>query len=316
GIKNDNIEKTDYKAVSGYYKIIGINDLSYFYRILSDIFDLDKMVSEENSYFYLKLENCLKKLFEYQEYEYENKLKLKKVIIYLLFLIYYDENGNKKEIDWIYFNDNIFDLKENELEDFSETLILEESEFFEKDKFLAFLKLKYCILKNRPEFYMYEIKENIKNEGILDLEDKEKRNIFKISNNINDLYEVFFEDSYEFGEGDPFVSFDLREHLKEKTELKLSFKNNILEIPYYTLPNYVLKINFKKEKKLKKISRKYAKYAPIYELLDNIEDKRISSTKVEELLFKESSITNRSKTFGDLKKVIEDINTVNKRKNE
>ena len=46
---NENIKKGNYEVVSDFYKIIGIDDMAFFYRKLDEIFDLEQ---EEYDEFY------------------------------------------------------------------------------------------------------------------------------------------------------------------------------------------------------------------------------------------------------------------------
>ena len=137
---NEAIEKMDYHNVAKFYKITGRDDMAFFYSEISKIFDLDKMLDEDSYSFYDKLEEILKKIFNYEKsYEKETQNKLKKVICFLLFLILYEdyEDFEKREIEWFKFNDKVFDIKEKDFKKFEE-------EYFEfdKDKYYYYLMAK------------------------------------------------------------------------------------------------------------------------------------------------------------------------------
>ncbi|WP_456083138.1 hypothetical protein [Leptotrichia sp.] len=84
---NEAIEKMDYLNVSKFYKIIGRDDMAFFYSEISKIFDLDKMLDDDSDVFYEKLEKVLKNIFSYNKpYEKETQNKLKKSsIIFIIF---------------------------------------------------------------------------------------------------------------------------------------------------------------------------------------------------------------------------------------
>lgn len=158
---NKSLDNLNYEAVSGFYKMMGIDDLSFFFSILNEIFCVDKMIELSSEEFFEKMEKSLRKLFEYSEYEEENKKKLKNVIIYLLTLVYYDENNyiddndmTENKLDWFNVKNNVFRITENDLEKYLGDFIFDEkTKTFYKTKYFWYLKLKYAILSDKPDFY-------------------------------------------------------------------------------------------------------------------------------------------------------------------
>lgn len=106
------------------------------------------------------------------------------------------------------------------------------------------------------------------------------------------------------------TKFNIENYLKEEEIPKLVFRNNILTIPHYKLPEYCIKINFNEEKILKNMRKGYVKYIPIYELLENMDKrKHIPSEEVKEIIIMNSS-SPVTKIFRDMKKEVDKINKV------
>lgn len=313
-IINKNIEKNNYEAVSGFYKMIGIEDLSFFFYELSQVFNIDKMMSQSSEEFFENLEIMLKKMFEYLEYGDENKKRLKEAIVYFLTLVYYnednycDENGlTKNHLEWLNLKNNVFNIQEKDLEKYLSDFIFDEvNQKFYKNKYLQYLKLKYSILGNKPQFYIDEIKEEIIGEEFL-IKQNEKE--FSLCEDLEKIHSMMFESYEEEYESSLLTKVELKNYLKEDFDVKkLVFKNDVLIIPREDLDRGYLKIDFKTDKKLKNMRRGYVKYEPIYELLDNIEKSRyLSSEKVKEII-QNNSNSPVTKVYRDLKEVVKEIN--------
>ena len=291
---NEAIEKMDYHNVAKFYKITGRDDMAFFYREISKIFDLDKMLDEDSYSFYDKLEEILKKIFNYERsYEKETQNKLKKVICFLLFLILYEdyEDFEKREIEWFKFNDKVFDIKEKDFKKFEE-------EYFEfdKDKYYYYLMAKeYFLSGKRNKVYLNEVVKKINDEIKADGMEEEFNNLDEITNYI-------YED-------EDVIDFDFEKELKEET-LKLTFGETFIKIPCLEAKNNFLEINVN-------LKANNIKYIPIYKLLEVANtERKLGSDEVRNILEnrdrklrKEAKNTSPiSRIFNEVKSVIKEIN--------
>ena len=291
---NEAIEKMDYHNVAKFYKITGRDDMAFFYREISKIFDLDKMLDEDSYSFYDKLEEILKKIFNYERsYEKETQNKLKKVICFLLFLILYEdyEDFEKREIEWFKFNDKVFDIKEKDFKKFEE-------EYFEfdKDKYYYYLMAKgYFLSGKRNKIYLNEVVKKINDEIKADGMEEEFNNLDEITNYI-------YED-------EDVIDFDFEKELKEET-LKLTFGETFIKIPCLEAKNNFLEINVN-------LKANNIKYIPIYKLLEVANtERKLGSDEVRNILENRDRKLRKeaknpspiSRIFNEVKSVIKEIN--------
>ena len=290
---NEAIEKMDYHNVAKFYKITGRDDMAFFYGEISKIFDLDKMLDEDSYSFYDKLEEILKKIFNYERsYEKETQNKLKKVIYFLLFLILYEdyENFEKREIEWFKFNGKIFGIKEKDFEKFEE-------EYFEfdKDKYYYLMAKEYFLSGKRNKIYLNEVVKKINDEIKADGMEEEFNNLDEITNYI-------YED-------EDVIDFDFEKELKEET-LKLTFGETFIKIPCLEAKNNFLEINVN-------LKTNSIKYIPIYKLLEVANtERKLGSNKVRNILENRDRKLRKeaknpspiSRIFNEVKSVIKEIN--------
>ena len=291
---NEAIEKMDYHNVAKFYKITGRDDMAFFYGEISKIFDLDKMLDEDSYSFYDKLEEILKKIFNYERsYEKETQNKLKKVICFLLFLILYEdyEDFEKREIEWFKFNDKIFGIKEKDFEKFEE-------EYFEfdKDKYYYYLMAKeYFLSGKRNKIYLKEVVKKINDEIKADGMEEEFNNLDEITNYI-------YED-------EDVIDFDFEKELKEET-LKLTFGETFIKIPCLEAKNNFLEINVN-------LKANNIRYIPIYKLLEVANtERKLESYEVRNILENRDRKLRKeaknpspiSRIFNEVKSVIKEIN--------
>lgn len=291
---NEAIEKMDYHNVAKFYKITGRDDMAFFYGEISKIFDLDKMLDEDSYSFYDKLEEILKKIFNYERsYEKETQNKLKKVICFLLFLILYEdyEDFEKREIEWFKFNDKVFDIKEKDFKKFEE-------EYFEfdKDKYYYYLMAKeYFLSGKRNKIYLNEVVKKINDEIKADGMEEEFNNLDEITNYI-------YED-------EDVIDFDFEKELKEET-LKLTFGETFIKIPCLEAKNNFLEINVN-------LKANNIKYIPIYKLLEVANtERKLGSNEVRNILENRDRKLRKeaknpspiSRIFNEVKSVIKEIN--------
>ena len=284
---NEAIEKMDYHNVAKFYKITGRDDMAFFYREISKIFDLDKMLDEDSYSFYDKLEEILKKIFNYERsYEKETQNKLKKVICFLLFFHF-----EKREIEWFKFNDKVFDIKEKDFKKFEE-------EYFEfdKDKYYYYLMAKeYFLSGKRNKVYLNEVVKKINDEIKADGMEEEFNNLDEITNYI-------YED-------EDVIDFDFEKELKEET-LKLTFGETFIKIPCLEAKNNFLEINVN-------LKANNIKYIPIYKLLEVANtERKLGSDEVRNILENRDRKLRKeaknpspiSRIFNEVKSVIKEIN--------
>ena len=291
---NEAIEKMDYHNVAKFYKITGRDDMAFFYSEISKIFDLDKMLDDDSYSFYDKLEEILKKIFNYERsYEKETQNKLKKVICFLLFLILYEdyEDFEKREIEWFKFNDKVFDIKEKDFKKFEE-------EYFEfdKDKYYYYLMAKeYFLSGKRNKVYLNEVVKKINDEIKADGMEEEFNNLDEITNYI-------YED-------EDVIDFDFEKELKEET-LKLTFGETFIKIPCLEAKNNFLEINVN-------LKANNIKYIPIYKLLEVANtERKLGSDEVRNILENRDRKLRKeaknpspiSRIFNEVKSVIKEIN--------
>ena len=291
---NEAIEKMDYHNVAKFYKITGRDDMAFFYSEISKIFDLDKMLDEDSYSFYDKLEDILKKIFNYEKsYEKETQNKLKKVICFLLFLILYEdyEDFEKREIEWFKFNDKTFGIKEKDFKKFEE-------EYFEfdKDKYYYYLMAKeYFLSGKRNKIYLNEVVKKINDEIKADGIEEEFNNLDEITNYI-------YED-------EDVIDFDFEKELKEET-LKLTFGETFIKIPCLEAKNNFLEINVN-------LKANNIKYIPIYKLLEVANtERKLGSYEVRNILENRDRKLRKeaknpspiSRIFNEVKSVIKEIN--------
>ena len=145
---NANIKKGNYEVVSDFYKIIGIDDMAFFYKELNKFVKFALFEKKYES-FYEKIEEVIKNIFNYSQYDLENKKKIRSTVIFFIKLVYYyNYCKDKKEINWINFHKNNFDLKFLEIvedynfEDFNEK---------NQEKYFQYLNDKYYCLRNEGE---------------------------------------------------------------------------------------------------------------------------------------------------------------------
>ena len=288
---NEAIEKMDYHNVAKFYKITGRDDMAFFYSEISKIFDLDKMLDDDSYSFYDKLEEMLKKIFNYERsYEKETQNKLKKVICFLLFLILY-EDFEKREIEWFKFNDKVFGIKEKDFKKFEE-------EYFEfdKDKYYYYLMAKvYFLSGKRNKIYLNEVVKKINDEIKAD-------GMEEGFNNLDEITNYIYED-------EDVIDFDFEKKLKEET-LKLTFGETFIKIPCLEAKNNFLEINVN-------LKANNIKYIPIYKLLEVANtERKLGSYEVRNILENRDRKLRKeaknpspiSRIFNEVKSVIKEIN--------
>ena len=291
---NEAIEKMDYHNVAKFYKITGRDDIAFFYNEISKIFDLDKMLDEDSYSFYDKLEEILKKIFNYERsYEKETQNKLKKVICFLLFLILYEdyEDFEKREIEWFKFNDKMFGIKEKDFEKFEE-------EYFEfdKDKYYYYLMAKeYFLSGKRNKIYLNEVVKKINDEIKANGMEEE-------FNNLDEITSYIYED-------EEVIDFDFEKELKEET-LKLTFGETFIKIPCIEAKNNFLEINVN-------LKKNNIKHIPIFKLLEIANtERKLESKEVSDILKNRDRKLRKgsknpspiSRTFNEVKLEIKKIN--------
>ena len=298
---NENILRGNYEIVSDFYKINGIDDMAFFYRCLNDIFNIENMMQLDSEKFYDNLNEKIYEILNYKYYSMDNIQRLKEIVIYLLNLIYYVTDKNYK----LKIN-NIFGITKKDLS--------ENTDDFDKEKYYIYLKCKYANLGDKIYYYYTDITDdNNSKEELYDyiFDKKEKNELI----DIKEIYEIIFEEEFKhYDDDENFKIFEMEEKLLENIEYKLQFKNGILEIPNANFEKFVLKIDFSKEEKLKKIietHNKYGfkdipmKYKPILILLENLKSKK-NEVNLDEIVGEDAN----DMAYTRILKIIKDVNEV------
>lgn len=297
---NDNIRKGNYEVVSDFYKIIGIDDMAFFYRKLDNIFDIEEKKCDE---FYKNVEKNIIDIYQYKQFTDENIEKIRNTVQFLLKLTIYSKKNFFEEMKWFDFINNKYGIKlKTEKEICS---IEDEIDEFDKEKYYEYLKVKYRIIRTKEKIseLMYDIEAFLHSSKKYIAEENEISNIEEIEDRRGFLIKLF-EGLYGYSiqDNDIFESFAIeKELLEEIEELKLEYKAEKLIIPNSNLENYKLIINLRNEKNLKKIVRNTETYIhkPILELLESINEKKfyVSSNEVERLV----TVGDENKSFEDKK---------------
>lgn len=297
---NDNIRKGNYEVVSDFYKIIGIDDMAFFYRKLDNIFDIEEKKCDE---FYKNVEKNIIDIYQYKQFTDENIEKIRNTVQYLLKLTIYSKKNFFEEMKWFDFINNKYGIKLKTEEKICS--IEDEIDEFDKEKYYEYLKVKYRIIRTKEKIseLMYDIEAFLHSSKKYIAEENEISNIEEIEDRRGFLIKLF-EGLYGYSiqDNDIFESFAIeKELLEEIEELKLEYKAEKLIIPNSNLENYKLIINLRNEKNLKKIVRNTETYIhkPILELLESINEKKfyVSSNEVERLV----TVGDENKSFEDKK---------------
>ena len=297
---NDNIRKGNYEVVSDFYKIIGIDDMAFFYRKLDNIFDIEEKKCDE---FYKNVEKNIIDIYQYKQFTDENIEKIRNTVQFLLKLTIYSKKNFFEEMKWFDFINNKYGIKLKTEEKICS--IEDEIDEFDKEKYYEYLKVKYRIIRTKEKIseLMYDIEAFLHSSKKYIAEENEISNIEEIEDRRGFLIKLF-EGLYGYSiqDNDIFESFAIeKELLEEIEELKLEYKAEKLIIPNSNLENYKLIINLRNEKNLKKIVRNTETYIhkPILELLESINEKKfyVSSNEVERLV----TVGDENKSFEDKK---------------
>lgn len=297
---NDNIRKGNYEVVSDFYKIIGIDDMAFFYRKLDNIFDIEEKKCDE---FYKNVEKNIIDIYQYKQFTDENIEKIRNTVQHLLKLTIYSKKNFFEEMKWFDFINNKYGIKLKTEEEICS--IEDEIDEFDKEKYYEYLKVKYRIIRTKEKIseLMYDIEAFLHSSKKYIAEENEISNIEEIEDRRGFLIKLF-EGLYGYSiqDNDIFESFAIeKELLEEIEELKLEYKAEKLIIPNSNLENYKLIINLRNEKNLKKIVRNTETYIhkPILELLESINEKKfyVSSNEVERLV----TVDDENKSFEDKK---------------
>ena len=239
---NANIKKGNYEVVSDFYKIIGIDDMAFFYKKLDKIFDIES--EDESDIFYRKLEKKLEEILKYSNFEEKNKNRIKKVVQYFSKLVIYFEKGNFEKLEWLIKN-NEYEIKRPKTE-VEENTLKEEIEGFDDRLYFECLKVKYKIIRTKEKLinivddldiklkdYKDEI-ESVLEDTIKKLEDilEYKNKIEELKYKINKL-EKYKDKMYEEKFNEIYNEVCSIEKLENKEEYKCKIgelKNKICKV--------------------------------------------------------------------------------------
>lgn len=275
---NKNIKKGNYEVVSDFYKIIGIDDMAFFYKKLDEIFDIES--EDESDIFYRKLKRKLEKILKYSNFEEKNKNRIKKVVQYFSKLVIYFEKGNFEKLEWLIKN-NEYEIKRPKTE-VEENTLKEEIEGFDDRLYFECLKVKYKIIRTKEKLInivddldmklrdykkrLTDALENIEKKSKDTLEYKNeierlKDKVSKLKKYKDEIYnidveeledrkdflsrvkEVFYQDMIN----EYIENFEIEKCLEENVDVKIKFFNNKLIIPNLKFKND-LEIDFETDK--------------------------------------------------------------------
>lgn len=275
---NANIKKGNYEVVSDFYRIIGIDDMAFFYKKLDEIFDIES--EDESDIFYRKLEKKLEEILKYSNFEEKNKNRIKKVVQYFSKLVIYFEKGNFEKLEWLIKN-NEYEIKRPKTE-VEENTLKEEIEGFDDRLYFECLKVKYKIIRTKEKLInivddldmklkdckkrLTDALENIEEKSKDTLEYKNeierlKDKVSKLKKYKDEIYnidveeledrkdflsrvkEVFYQDMIN----EYIENFEIEKCLEENVDVKIKFFNNKLIIPNLKFKND-LEIDFETDK--------------------------------------------------------------------
>lgn len=275
---NANIKKGNYEVVSDFYKIIGIDDMAFFYKKLDEIFDIES--EDESDIFYRKLKRKLEEILKYSNFEEKNKNRIKKVVQYFSKLVIYFEKGNFEKLEWLIKN-NEYEIKRPKTE-VEENTLKEEIEGFDDRLYFECLKVKYKIIRTKEKLInivddldmklrdykkrLTDALENIEEKSKDTLEYKNeierlKDKVSKLKKYKDEIYnidveeledrkdflsrvkEVFYQDMIN----EYIENFEIEKCLEENVDVKIKFFNNKLIIPNLKFKND-LEIDFETDK--------------------------------------------------------------------
>ena len=275
---NVNIKKGNYEVVSDFYKIIGIDDMAFFYKKLDEIFDIES--EDESDIFYRKLKRKLEEILKYSNFEGKNKNRIKKVVQYFSKLLIYFEKGNFEKLEWLIKN-NEYEIKRPKTE-VEENTLKEEIEGFDHRLYFECLKVKYKIIRTKEKLInivddldmkLRDYKKRL-TDALKNIEEKSKdtleykNEIERLKDKVSKLKkykdEIYNIDVEELEDRKEFLSkvkevfyqdmineyienFEIEKCLEENVDVKIKFFNNKLIIPNLKFKND-LEIDFETDK--------------------------------------------------------------------
>lgn len=275
---NANIKKGNYEVVSDFYKIIGIDDMAFFYKKLDEIFDIES--EDESDIFYRKLKRKLEEILKYSNFEGKNKNRIKKVVQYFSKLLIYFEKGNFEKLEWLIKN-NEYEIKRPKTE-VEENTLKEEIEGFDHRLYFECLKVKYKIIRTKEKLInivddldmkLRDYKKRL-TDALKNIEEKSKdtleykNEIERLKDKVSKLKkykdEIYNIDVEELEDRKEFLSkvkevfyqdmineyienFEIEKCLEENVDVKIKFFNNKLIIPNLKFKND-LEIDFETDK--------------------------------------------------------------------
>ena len=216
---NDNIRKGNYEVVSDFYKIIGIDDMAFFYRKLDNIFDIEEKKCDE---FYKNVEKNIIDIYQYKQFTDENIEKIRNTVQFLLKLTIYSKKNFFEEMKWFDFINNKYGIKLKTEEEICS--IEDEIDEFDKEKYYEYLKVKYRIIRTKEKIseLMYDIEAFLHSSKKYIAEENEISNIEEIEDRRGFLIKLF-EGLYGYSiqDNDIFESFAIEKELLEEIKIRV-----------------------------------------------------------------------------------------------
>lgn len=268
---NEALEKEEYQTVAGHYERMGMEDLSFFFNELGEVFSFENMMIVNPKAFYKKVGIFLERIYENKRFEITTLNKIKNFIT-LMTALYIDGNveENLKEYKW-YKKKNWLKIKEEDIDGIAYKLEKNSDTDFNiyKNEIYYYIVLKYYLKKLGKKNFNNPVVLAIKEEIIENIEDGKN---LKKADTLAEIREAFFNEDEE-NIKDILDVLDIGKEFREKTSSNISFNNNILNIEKYGVV-----IDFNSEKELvHKLS--LARSKPLIELLNREDEEKFLSEK-------------------------------------
>lgn len=275
---NEALEKEEYQTVAGHYERMGMEDLSFFFNELGEVFSFENMMIVNPKTFYKKVGIFLERIYENKSFEPITLNKIKKFVT-LMTALYINGNLEKlKEYKW-YKEKKRLAIKENDIKEVIYWLDIDSDEDFDenfdtvfdiyRDEIYYYIVLKYYLKKLGKKNFNNPAILTIKKEISEYIKDKE---ILEESDTLAEIREACFNEDEE-NIKDVLDILDIGKEFREKTNSNISFNNSILNIEKYGLA-----INLTSENKLvHELSYAYSK--PLIELLNREDEEKFLSKK-------------------------------------
>lgn len=270
-IINESLEKEEYQTTAGHYERLGMDDLSFFFNELSEVFSFENMLMANAEIFFEKVGTFLERVFEYKHFEIATLNKIKNFVMLMIALYI---NGNLKKLEeysW-YKKKNKLKITEDDIDGVICKIEKENDGDYAiyRDEIYYYIILKYYLKKLGRKNFNNSVILTIKREIIKNIEEVE---ILEEAETLKDIREALFNEKREKLKmiEEMLEMLDIGKEFREKTSSNITYSNGILNIE-----KYGLEINLNGEKELiHELSYAYSK--PLIELLNREDEEKFLS---------------------------------------